>query len=118
MSKFQTIKPVLIRSLIVACVVGPILILINQFDAFIGGASVNYSAAALTMIVPFCVSTFSGLLSQRASLRHLSTIQQQHADELKKQSEKFLEQEALLEENCLERLAAQEVVGLAAHAEK
>ena len=84
-TKPETIKPVIVRSAIVACVVGPTLTVINQFDAIFGSADLDWVALALTMCVPFCVSAYSGLLSRRQLLRHLSKIRTDHADALAKQ---------------------------------
>ena len=52
------------RSLVVAAVVGTVLNLINQGDALLGGASVNWLKIALTYVVPYCVSTY-GAVSYR-----------------------------------------------------
>ncbi|MDF1821980.1 MAG: nitrate/nitrite transporter NrtS [Alcanivoracaceae bacterium] len=52
-----------------ALVVGPLLILINQWDALFGTTAFNAWKAALTMVVPYCVSTWtavSNALSQSA----------------------------------------------------
>ena len=81
----ETIKPVLVRSAIVACVVGPTLTLINQFDAIFGSADLDFVALALTMCVPFCVSAYSGLLGRRQFLRRLSKLNVEHADALAQQ---------------------------------
>lgn len=84
-AKPESIKPVLVRSAIVACVVGPTLTVINQFDAIFGRANLDFVALALTMCVPFCVSTYSGLLSRRQFLRRLSTVDVEHAKALAQQ---------------------------------
>jgi len=49
----------------VALVVGPTLTLINQFDALRGQAPFDVIAAVLTFMVPFCVSVFATVASQR-----------------------------------------------------
>ena len=46
------------RSLIVALIIGTVLNVINQGDALVSGAPLNYWKIALTFIVPFCVSTY------------------------------------------------------------
>lgn len=46
------------RSLAVAVVVGTILNLINQGDALLAGADLNWWKIALTYVVPFCVATY------------------------------------------------------------
>lgn len=44
-----------------ALVVGPLLILINQWDALFGATEFNGWKAALTCVVPYCVSTWTAL---------------------------------------------------------
>jgi len=46
--------------------VGTVLNLINQGDALFGAGSVNWLKAALTYVVPYCVSTY-GAMSYRLS---------------------------------------------------
>lgn len=46
------------RSVVVALVVGTVLNLINQGDALVAGAALNWWKIALTYIVPFCVATY------------------------------------------------------------
>jgi hypothetical protein len=55
------------RSLAVAIVVGTILNVINQGDALLGGAPMNWVKVLLTFAVPYCVSTY-GAVSFRLSL--------------------------------------------------
>jgi hypothetical protein len=52
------------RSLLVACVVGSILNLINQGDALLRGGRIDLVKAALTFAVPYCVATY-GAVSYR-----------------------------------------------------
>jgi hypothetical protein len=54
------------RSLLVALVVGTVLNLINQGDAFFGASSVNWLKITLTYAVPYFVSTY-GAVSYRLS---------------------------------------------------
>lgn len=56
------------RSLYVALVVGTILNLINQGDAFWGAASVNWFKIALTYCVPYAVCSFGAVSAQ---LKHM-----------------------------------------------
>lgn len=56
---------VLRRSLGVAAVVGPTLVLINQGSAVLSGGSFDVAKAALTLLVPFLVSCLSGSLAGR-----------------------------------------------------
>ena len=44
-----------IKALIVAVIVGSILLIINQFDAFFGQATIRMIPALLTYCVPFMV---------------------------------------------------------------
>jgi hypothetical protein len=55
------------RSLYVALVVGTILNLINQGDAWYGGGALNWVKIVLTYVVPYAVSTY-GAVSYRLSL--------------------------------------------------
>ena len=52
------------RSLIVSVVVGSILNLINQGDAFVGGGDVNMAKIVLTYIVPYVVATYGAVSYQ------------------------------------------------------
>jgi len=52
------------RAFWVAIVVGTVLNLINQGDALLSGASVNWAKVVLTYLVPFAVSTH-GAVSAR-----------------------------------------------------
>jgi hypothetical protein len=52
------------RSFVVAVVVGAILNLINQGDAFLNGAHLNLTKIILTFAVPYCVATY-GAVSYR-----------------------------------------------------
>ena len=54
------------RSLLVALIVGTILNLINQGDAFLAAAPVNWVKVVLTFFVPYAVSTY-GAVSYRLS---------------------------------------------------
>ncbi|NOH70262.1 hypothetical protein F0225_02755 [Vibrio pectenicida] len=53
------------RAIIIAIVVGTLLNIINQYDAFVGSSSFNWLKALLTYCVPFCVSLFSSWLAIR-----------------------------------------------------
>jgi len=55
------------RSLIVSVIVGSILNLINQGDAFFGGEPVDMAKIVLTYIVPYVVATY-GAVSYRINL--------------------------------------------------
>ena len=47
-----------IRSLWIAAVVGTVLNVINQGDALLGAASINWLKVILTYMVPYCVCTY------------------------------------------------------------
>lgn len=55
------------RSAVVALIVGTILNLINQGDALLAGAPLNWAKLLLTFAVPYCVATY-GAVSLRMSL--------------------------------------------------
>lgn len=49
------------RSAIVALIVGTILNLINQGDALVAGAPLNWTKIILTFAVPYCVATYGAV---------------------------------------------------------
>jgi methyl-accepting chemotaxis protein len=51
------------RSLFTALVVGSVLNIINQSDGVFGDAELEWISFVLTYFVPYCVSTYSGALS-------------------------------------------------------
>jgi len=58
--------PVLRHSLLVALIVGTVLNLINQGDRMFVDGSVDVVKAALTFIVPFCVSSYGAYSAARS----------------------------------------------------
>jgi len=60
-------KPIVVRAILVAVVVAPILTLINQWEGVIGDAPLSYTKAGLTFLVPFMVSLVSAFMAQRPS---------------------------------------------------
>jgi hypothetical protein len=55
----------------VAVVVGLILNAINQGDALLGSAPVDWTKLALTFLVPYCVATYGAVSARlRAERRH------------------------------------------------
>jgi hypothetical protein len=62
------------RSLYVALVVGTVLNLINQGDALLGAAPVNWLKLALTYLVPYAVCTYGAVAHQ---LRNVRTAERQ-----------------------------------------
>jgi hypothetical protein len=66
------------RSLYVALVVGTVLNIINQGDAFLGSARVNWLKVILTFCVPYVVCTYGAVstrLAQRSSDSSLNETQ-------------------------------------------
>jgi len=55
------------RSLAVALVVGSLLNLINQWEAFLGRSHFDLAKLALTFVVPYCVATY-GAVAYRLQL--------------------------------------------------
>ena len=68
-NKYAVSNGLPLRSLSVALVVGTILNLINQGDAFLGAAQVNWIKAALTYMVPYAVCTYGAVSHQLRSGR-------------------------------------------------
>lgn len=60
------------RSFIVAMIVGTILNVINQGDALLNGAPVDFVKMGLTYLVPYCVATFGAVT---ARLNYIDTAQ-------------------------------------------
>lgn len=70
-------KSVVMRALKTACVVGPILIVINHGDAILGGQveASHVAKMALTFLVPYSVSTVSAVGAlMRAGIHHPNQI--------------------------------------------
>lgn len=55
--------PTMFTASVTALIVGPILTAINQGDAILAGSGVAWGKAALTFLVPFCVSTISATIA-------------------------------------------------------
>jgi hypothetical protein len=60
-------KAIVRRGLIIVMVVGPILTLINQYDAIVSHAFGwrFFLKLGLTFLVPYCVSTYSSVMATR-----------------------------------------------------
>ena len=56
------------RSFYVAVLVGTILNLINQGDALLSGADLQYGKIALTFAVPYIVATYGAVAARRAQV--------------------------------------------------
>ena len=59
------ISVILPRAVVATILVGPLLTLINQWDALFGSQPFDWFTAGLTFVVPFCVSSASGFLSHK-----------------------------------------------------
>ncbi|GHB79844.1 hypothetical protein GCM10008107_31600 [Psychrosphaera saromensis] len=51
-------------AIFISILVGTILTLINQGEAFIDGSALNWYKVVLTYIVPFCVSLYSSIVAK------------------------------------------------------
>ncbi|ABG42581.1 hypothetical protein Patl_4082 [Paraglaciecola sp. T6c] len=62
----QLFNPTLVkRSVFTALIVGAILNVINQYDGIFGQAPIQWGNLILTFIVPYFVSSISGMLTLR-----------------------------------------------------
>lgn len=57
-------RPILIRAVIIALIVGSLLTLINQFERVATFELPNLWKMGLSYVVPFCVSLFSALAAK------------------------------------------------------
>ena len=64
-SGMPPLSSTVIRSVIIACIVCPVLTLINQWEQVTALSGINPTKVALTFIVPFVVSLVSALLARR-----------------------------------------------------
>ncbi len=62
------------QSLIMSLIVGSVLNLINQGAVLWGNAEVNLTQLLLTYLVPYCVSTFSGVRTRRRLLSNVDEL--------------------------------------------
>jgi len=60
------LKPIALRSMKTALLVGPVLTLINQWEAVIALQTPNLPKVLLTFLVPFCVSFYSGYAMRKS----------------------------------------------------
>ncbi|MFB9267423.1 nitrate/nitrite transporter NrtS [Bradyrhizobium erythrophlei] len=67
--RFSLSDGVLLRSFLVAVVVGTMLNLINQGVALFGTAPINWFKAILTYFVPYAVSTYGAVSFQFRKMR-------------------------------------------------
>jgi len=61
------------RSFFVALVVGTVLNLINQGDALLGTAPINWLKVVLTYFVPYAVCTYGAVSAQIKQLKNQNT---------------------------------------------
>ena len=66
-SKTSNNQRAAIRGIVVAAIVGPLLTLINQWEAISGQTPLVIWKIVLTFIVPFCVSYISSRMALRDS---------------------------------------------------
>lgn len=109
--------PIIGRAAIVACIVGPILTLINQTTAVLTQSGLNWWAFGLTMLVPFTVSAVSGVLSCNSFIREMRLMQASHAEQLEAAKSKavptVIERPEINHDNDLDALnVASKTVGL------
>lgn len=71
---FATTGGVPKRSLIIAIIVGSILTLINQYDAFFGPVAFNTIKAGLTYCVPYLVSTYGAVTAKMHAKRMAAQV--------------------------------------------
>ena len=57
----------LVRALVAAVIVGTVLNAINQGDALLAGAPIDFTKILLTYLVPFCVTTYGAWSALRDS---------------------------------------------------
>jgi hypothetical protein len=62
------------RAIVVTVVVGTILNLINQWEAYFGTASVAWTQLLLTYCVPFCVATYGAFSAFQSETSQQSDI--------------------------------------------
>jgi hypothetical protein len=67
-----TSRSVVRRATVVALIVGSILVVINHGDAIVNGdvSAGRLLRIVLTVVVPYCVSTYSSVSALRDSARH------------------------------------------------
>ncbi|WP_300033892.1 nitrate/nitrite transporter NrtS [uncultured Roseobacter sp.] len=76
----QDLRPLFHRSIKVALIVGPVLTLINQWEAVSTFQRPDMLKVALTFMVPFCVSFSSGYSMRKSVTQQMDSAQAQIAD--------------------------------------
>lgn len=116
---------ILKRATIATLLVGPLLTIINQWNALFGTASLDWTATALTFVVPFCVSSATGLFSSQDSNRNLEAMKADYVKQVsdleaklerERQAAKRLESEVMAvadaKQTLIEKLKAKQPSGL------
>ena len=67
-------KTLLKRALLTSALVGTVLTLINQWSAFAGTDALLVEQAALTYLVPFCVSSVTSILAEQGFERRVTAM--------------------------------------------
>ncbi len=80
--KNDTVSVILRRAVIATLLVGPILTLINQWAAVTGLEALDWVKVALTFIVPFCVSSATGMIGFRDSSRFSEHLKANHSKQI------------------------------------
>lgn len=73
---------ILRRAVIAMFLVGPILTLINQWDALIGSGTLDWLKVVLTFVVPFCVSSVTGMIGFRDFTRTIEASKASYSQEI------------------------------------
>lgn len=79
------------RALLVAALVGPTLVLVNQGAALLRGLPIDLGKAILTMLVPFFVAGLSGAMARSRAAVESAKREQQLSEDLRPVSAMVLE---------------------------
>jgi len=97
-------KTILLRAALAMLLVGPILTVINQWHAVTGDRPVDGISVALTFLVPFIVSSISGIIARRDSVQTLEDVRSEltgHIAEL--EAELAVERQRVIDRDASER---------------
>lgn len=72
------------RSVLIACIVCPILTLINQWEQITAWSGISVTKIALTFLVPFIVSTVSALMARKRFAKVLAAKNQELSEALER----------------------------------
>lgn len=79
------------RALLVAALVGPTLVLVNQGSALLHGLPIDLGKALLTMLVPFFVASMSGAMARSRAAIESANREQRLSGDLQVVSSRVLE---------------------------